>query len=224
MLPDKCIDIAICDIPYGIGASKMAYTRELQTTVKQKNGLRLNANKNKKVYTQKDWDNSTPDQLYFDQLKRVSKEQIVFGVEYVNWQGMGSGRIKWNKCVPDGLSFKKYEMAYCSIINYEMEIPLLWSGMNQAKSLAEPTIMQGNKKLNEKRYHPTGKPVLLYKKLLSLFAQPKMKILDTHFGGLSLGIACLDFGCDLIASEIDKEYFDIGNKRIHDYQKQIKLF
>ncbi|MSP69605.1 MAG: site-specific DNA-methyltransferase [Bacteroidetes bacterium] len=224
MLPDKCIDIAICDIPYGIGAGKMAYTRELKTTVKQKNGTRLSPNKNKKAYTQKEWDNATPDQAYFDELKRVSKEQIIFGVEYVNWIGLGSGRIKWNKCVPKGLSFKGYEMAYCSIIDYEMEIKLLWSGMNQAKSLTEPTVMQGNKKLNEKRYHPTGKPILLYKKLLTQFAKPKMKILDTHFGGLSIGIACLDYDCDLKASEIDKEYFDIGKKRIKDYQLQQRLF
>ncbi len=225
-LPNKSIDIAICDIPYGIGAGKMAYTRQATHHIKQKNGNRLEANKNKVIHTQKDWDLIVPPQEYFDELCRVSKHQIIFGVEYVDWKGLGPGRIKWDKCVPEGLSFKGYERAYCSLIDYEYHLQLLWSGMNQAKSLAEPTIQQGNKKLNEKRFHPTGKPVLLYKKLLSLFAQPGMKILDTHFGGLSLGIACLDYGCDLIASEIDKEYFDIGQKRIYDYQNplQQKLF
>lgn len=220
VLPDKCIDIAICDIPYGIGVGKMAYLTEKKNTIKQKNGNRLNANNNKIPYTKKNWDSAVPPQEYFDELKRVSKHQIIFGVEYVKWSGLGNGRIKWDKCVPEALSFKGYEMAYCSMIDYEMTIPLLWSGMNQAKSLSEPTIQQGNKKLNEKRYHPTGKPVILYKKLLQTFAQPRMKILDTHFGGLSLGIACIDFDCDLIASEIDKEYFDIGTKRVNDYQKQ----
>lgn len=222
-LPDKSIDIAICDFPYGINASKMAFTRELNTSVKQKNGSRLNPHKNNKAYTQKEWDKHPPPQEYFDELKRVSKHQILFGIEYVNWTGIGSGRIKWNKCVPEGLSFKGYELAYCSIIDYEMTIDLLWSGMMQAKSLTEPTTMQGNKKLNEKRYHPTQKPVLLYKKILQLFAKPKMKILDTHFGALSLGIACIDFDCDLIASEIDTEYFNIGQTRIINHTLQQKL-
>jgi site-specific DNA-methyltransferase (adenine-specific) len=225
-LPDKFINIAICDIPYGIGADKMAYTREVSQPTKQKNGSKLNPYKNKKVYTQNDWDIAVPPQQYFDELRRVSNEQIIFGVEYVDWQGLGPGRIKWDKCVPEKLSFKGYEMAYCSMIDYEMEIKLLWSGMRQAKSLAEPTIQQGNKKLNEKRFHPTGKPVLLYRKLLQTFAKPGMKILDTHSGALSIGIACEDFGCDLYHSEINTEYFNIGQKRIydHNHNPQQKLF
>ncbi len=145
ILPDKSIDIALCDIPYGINVGNMAYLKETKTTVKQKNRTKLNPHKNKSVYTQKDWDKEVPPQSYFDELRRVSKEQIIFGVEYVNWEGLGNGRIKWDKCVPIGLSFKGYEMAYCSMIDYEMEIKLLWSGMMQAKSLAEPTTMQGNK-------------------------------------------------------------------------------
>ncbi len=221
-LPDKSIDIAICDFPYGINAPKMAYTREVKTMVKQKNGSRLNPNKNKIVHAQSDWDNSAPPQSYFNEVRRVSKEQILFGIEYVNCDGVGTGRIKWDKCVPEKLSFKGYEMAYCSMIDYEMEIKLLWSGMMQAKSLSEPTTQQGNKKLNEQRCHPTGKPVLLYKKLLQLFAKANMKILDTHFGGLSIGIACIDFGCDLIASEIDKKYFDNGVERINKYEAKNK--
>lgn len=146
--PDKFIDIAICDIPYGINASKMAFTRQRNHGIKQKNGTVLDVNKN--IYTQKEWDNNVPPQEYFDEICRVSKHQIIFGVEYINWKGLGSGRIKWDKCIPEGVSFKGYEMAYCSLIDYEMEIKLLWSGMNQAKSLTEPTTQQGNKKLNEK--------------------------------------------------------------------------
>ena len=92
----------------------------------------------------------------------VSKHQIIFGVEYVNWEGLGTGRIKWNKGVAEGISFKPYEMAYCSFINYEMPIDLLWAGMQQAKSITEPMTSQGNKKLNEKRIHPCHKPIMLY--------------------------------------------------------------
>ena len=74
--------------------------------------------------------------------------------------GVGTGRIKWDKGVAEGMSFKKYELAYCSMIDYEMESPLLWTGMCQAKSLSEPMTQQGNKKLNEKRIHPCHKPIM----------------------------------------------------------------
>jgi len=81
---DGYFDLAICDIPYGIGVGNMAYLKEMNTTVKQKNGTRMNGNRNKKPYTQKQWDSGPPTQEYFDELKRVSKEQIIFGIEYVN--------------------------------------------------------------------------------------------------------------------------------------------
>src|SRR3990172_11884933 len=109
--PDGYFHLAICDVPYGIGVGKMAYLKEMNTSVKQKNGTRLNGNKNKKPYTLKEWDKHPPAQQYFDELKRVSKHQIIFGVEYVNWSGLGKGRIKWDKCVADGVGFKRYEMA-----------------------------------------------------------------------------------------------------------------
>lgn len=163
--PDKYFDRAYCDIPYGIGAGKMPYLKSTNHKVRQKNGTLLNANKNKKIFQPKEWDLTPPTQEYFDELKRVSKEQIIFGIEYVNWVGVGTGRIKWDKGRAKGVSFKPYELAYCSMIDGEVELPLLWAGMNQAKSLAEPMTQQGNKKLNEKKIHPCHKPILLYRKL-----------------------------------------------------------
>ena len=82
--PDGYFDIATCDIPYGIGVGKMAYLKEVKTTVRQKNGTKLNGNRNKEVYTQKEWDKEPPPQSYFDELRRVSKHQIIFGIDYVN--------------------------------------------------------------------------------------------------------------------------------------------
>jgi len=161
-VPDGYFDLGICDIPYGLNVSKMAFTRETKTLVRQKNGSRLNFKR--KTYPQKDWDLFPPNQEYFDELKRICKHQIIFGIEYVNWEGVGNGRIKWNKGVSDKVSFKGYELAYCSMIEHVDQIDLLWSGFCQAKSLSEPMVQQGNKKLNEKRIHPTQKPVLLYKK------------------------------------------------------------
>jgi site-specific DNA-methyltransferase (adenine-specific) len=222
--PDGYFDLAICDIPYGIGVGNMAYLKEVSTTVRQKNGTRMNGNKNKKPYTQKQWDSEPPTQEYFDELKRVSKEQIIFGIEYVNWEGVGAGRIRWNKGVAEGMSFKKYEVAYCSMIDTEIELPLLWAGMCQAKSLIEPMTQQGNKKLNEKRVHPCHKPILLYQKFIKDYGWEGMKVLDTHVGGMSSVIACLDAGISITAFEIDLEYFLKGKKRIEDFLGQENIF
>ena len=222
--PYHYFDIAICDIPYGIGVGKMAYLKEVKNTVRQKNGSRLNANANKKAYTKKEWDLNVPPQEYFDELKRISKHQIIFGIEYTKWTGVGPGRIKWNKGTPDGVSFKKYEVAYCSSINDTIELPLLWAGMNQAKSLSEPMIQQGNKKLNEKRIHPTHKPVLLYQKLIADYGFPGCSIIDTHVGGGSSRIAADMAGCKYVGFEIDVEYFEKQEKRFDTYKSQLNLF
>ena len=222
--PDCYFDLAICDIPYGINVGKMAYLKETKTTVKQKNGTRLNGNKNKEVYTQKDWDKEPPTQEYFDELKRVSKEQIIFGIEYVNWQGVGTGRIKWNKGVAEGMSFKQYELAYCSMIDEEIELPLLWAGMCQAKSLSEPMTQQGNKQLNEKRIHPCHKPTLLYQKLIADYGFEGCKILDTHVGGGSSRIAAKKANCEYVGFEIDPEYWHKQEKRFNIYVSQLTLW
>jgi len=218
-------DLAICDVPYGIDVANMAFLKEVKTTVKQKNGTRLNGNANKKAYQFKDWDKSPPPQEYFDELKRISKHQIIFGVEYVKWEGLGSGRIKWDKGFAEGVSFKQYEMAYCSMIDYEMELPLLWAGMCQAKSLSEPMTQQGNKKLNEKRIHPCYKPIMLYDKLLLEFGFKGMKIIDTHLGGGSIRISADKFGVsEFVGIEIDKEYFDKQEQRFKEYKAQLRMF
>lgn len=222
--PDKHFDWAICDIPYGINVGKMPFLKEVNTTVKQKNGNRLNGNAQKKPYTIKDWGSLTPDQNYFNELIRVSKNQIIFGIEYVSWTGVGLGRIKWNKGVADGMSFKKYELAYCSSIECEIEIPLLWAGMQQAKSLSEPMTQQGNKKLNEKRIHPCHKPILLYDAILKMFVQPGMKVLDTHLGGGSIRFSCDRFGIsEFVACEADEEYYNLHQNRWNQYKRQAEL-
>ena len=221
---DKYFDLALIDIPYGIGVGKMAYLKEVNTTVKQKNGTRLNGNKNKRPYTIKDWDNTVPTQEYFNELCRVSQNQIIFGIEYTDWTNVGSGRIKWDKGVAEGMSFNRYEVAYCSLIDHMIELPLLWAGMCQARSLSEPMTQQGNKKLNERRIHPTHKPVLIYKRFLLDYAKEGDKILDTHLGSGSSRIACWDGGFDFVGFELDKEYFDAQEKRFNNHKAQLNLF
>jgi site-specific DNA-methyltransferase (adenine-specific) len=222
--PDGYFDIATCDIPYGIGVGKMAYLKEVKKTVRQKNGTKLNGNRNKEVYTQKEWDKEPPPQSYFDELRRVSKHQIIFGIDYVNWEGVGTGRIKWDKGVTDGMSFNRYETAYCSLIDDTWELPLLWAGMCQAKSLSEPMTQQGNKKLNEKRIHPCHKPVMLYDAIYLRFGFKGMKVIDTHLGGGSNRISCDKLNYEFVAAEIDKEYFDKQEKRFKQHTNKLKLW
>jgi len=220
--PDNYYDLAICDPPYGINVAKMAYTQEDNSPVKQKNGTVLRVKKLK--YKHGDWDKVPPPKEYFDELFRVSKHQIIWGINHFDIDGIGSGLIKWNKCVPEGVSFNNYEYAYCSLLDKEIEFTYMWAGMCQGKSLDEPTTQQGNKKLNEKRIHPTHKPVRLYRWIISEFAEQGWNLLDTNGGGMSIAIAADELGFNLDICEIDDEYFNNGTKRYYEYKRQLKLF
>lgn len=222
--PDKFYDLAICDVPYGIGAGKMPFVLNGKKGVLQSNGTRVPMIRRNRRHGNNEWDTHVPPQSYFDELCRVSRHQIVFGIDYCNWEGVGTGRIKWDKRVPAGMSFNRFEVAYCSMIDGTVTIPLLWAGMMQAKSLKEPTTQQGNKKLNEVRIHHTHKPVLLYKRLMLDFANQGWKILDTHLGGGSSRIAAYDLGLDFVGYEIDKKCFDAQEERFKNYILPGKLF
>ena len=217
---DNYFDLAIVDPPYGINVAKMAYTQEDNRPVKQKNGSILRVTKLK--YKHGDWDKKPPTIEYFNELKRVSKEQIIWGVNYMPFEFIG-GRIIWDKCTPEGVSFSDCEIAYCSLHDRVRLFTYMWAGMFQGKSLTEPKTQQGNKSLNEKRIHPTHKPVRLYKWILSQYAKEGFKILDTHLGGGSIAIACDDLGFDLTACEIDAEYYNSAMKRLEIAQSQTKL-
>lgn len=224
--PDNYFSIGITDIPYGIDVGNMAFITENKTTVKQKNGTKLNPNNNKKL-SPSDWDKKTPDQRWFDEFKRVTKNQIFFGIEYVNYKGLGSGIIKWNKGVHKDVSFKSYELAYCSFIDYTHEIDYLWSGMMQGKSITEPMVQQGNKKLNEKRLHPTQKPILLWD-LILLFCKDNnidvSSILDTNCGLSSLCLSSIKFNSSFTGCDLHKPYYEASIKRIKNHIAQQRLF
>lgn len=220
-LPDKCIDWVVDDFPYGIGADKMGYTRKQIQTKLQSNGSRLNVKMGN--YHKGNWDHETPTQEYFDEIVRVSHNQIMFGIEYVEWNGVGPGRIRWNKMVADGATFKKYELAYCSSISHTHEIKLLHSGMMQAKSISEPTVMQGNKKLNEKKIHNTQKPILLYDIIYRDFIQPGSIVLDPNLGSGSNRISARKWGVHFIGCEIDPIMHAKEEIRFIQYISQTKL-
>lgn len=210
--PDKYFELAIVDPPYFDGPNKLGYYGERVSS----GGVKRKAYK--KIGT---W--SIPDESYFIELSRVSIHQIIWGCNYYQTLYPTPGRIVWDK-VNDSSTFSDCEIASCSLIDTVRIFRFMWNGMLQGKSVNEGHIMQGNKKLNEKRIHPTQKPVALYKWLLSRFAQKGDKILDTHVGSGSLRIAAYQMGFDFIGFEIDQDYFSGQEKRFNEQTAQGSFF
>ena len=191
--PDNYFDLAIVDPPYGI-------------SINMNMGLRKGKKKN---HNKKDWDNEIPNQEYFDELFRVSKNQIIWGGNYFPLP-LTKSWIFWDKKVPKGVDFADGELAWTSFDKTLVKIDCPYSGFQG---------MDQNGKI-----HPTQKPVKLYKNLLEKWGGVNFKILDTHLGSGSIAIACHDYGFDLTACELDKEYFDKAMQRINNHVAQQKLF
>ena len=200
---DNYFDLAIVDPPYGIGADIKNSNKEL----KSKKSATLS-----KDYGSQYWDNETPNINYFYELLRVSKDQIIWGVNYYPIAFLHGGRIFWNKCVTMP-TFSDGELAYCSKLNSIKEYKLAWHGM-----------IQHDMKNKEIRIHPTQKPVKLYEWLLMNYAKEGDKILDTHLGSGSIAIACHNLGFDLTACELDKDYYEASLKRLKEHQAQLTIF
>jgi site-specific DNA-methyltransferase (adenine-specific) len=202
-LEDNAFDLAIVDPPYGIGAG---------ADIRQ--GLKFNKSATKrKNYGNKDWDSKTPSENYFLELIRISKNQIIWGVNYYAVNLLSGGRIFWDKDTAEDYTNSDGELAFCSLINSVKKVKIRWNGM-----------LQQDMKNKEQRIHPTQKPVALYKWLLQNYAKQGDKILDTHLGSQSSRIAAYDMGFDFVGCELDTEYFEQGNKRFEQYKSQIKLF
>lgn len=220
-MPDKAFDLAIVDPPYGIGADKPS---EKPCMVKQKNGEFLRVDNPE--YKHKYWDN-IPTEDYFKELFRVSQNQIIWGVNYYSYSLFAGGRIVWDK-LNYGSDQYDCEIAYCSYNNRTDMIYYMWRGMIQGlrccKDVKIALEQQGNKSINEKRIHPTQKPVKLYKWLLGNYANSGDKILDTHLGSGSICIACDDLGFEMTGIELDPDYYDAARQRLINHQAQQKLF
>lgn len=218
---DDQFDLAIIDPPYGIGASKPTKKPNM---VKQKNGDWLRTPV--KNYKAKDWDNTPFGYEMYLEVKRVSKNQIIFGCNFFDFQLKG-GRLIWDKL--NGNSDQHdAEIAYCSIGNRVDIVRYMWRGMFQglhaSNDINKANRQQGNKSLNEKRIHQTQKPVALYKWILDKYAKPGDKILDTHGGSMSLAIACHDKGFNAVICEIDEDHFNDGFERFIKHTNQLTLF
>jgi site-specific DNA-methyltransferase (adenine-specific) len=200
--PDDYFDLAIVDPPYGIGES----SNDNQSRSK------LGKSKN---YLNKNWDDKAPNLKYFTELKRVSKNQIIFGANHFIQnipKANSSCWIVWDKVNGEN-DFADCELAYCSFKFAVRKISLRWHGM-----------LQHDMKNKEVRIHPTQKPVKLYEWILMNYAKEGDKIVDTHRGSASLDIACHNLGFDLVTCELDTDYFNDGNKRLKQHQNQLKMF
>lgn len=219
---DNYFDLAIVDPPYGISWSKSPVSTS---------GIRTHSKNGKKSfvkgisYVSKDWDENYPTQSYFDELFRVSKNQIIWGENYIQFEqkNKSTGRIFWDK-VNDDTTFSDGELAWCSMINTIRQIEYMWKGMMQGKSIFDGRVQQANKQLNEKKIHPTQKPVKLYEWILHEFTKEGDLILDTHVGSGSSRIACHKAGLQFTGFEIDKDYYDAQEKRFKDFVSQLRMF
>lgn len=158
-------------------------------------------------------DSSPPDADYFRELERVAKRRIIWGGNFfLDFLGKASCIIVWDK-KRRGMAQADCEIAWTDLPGQSRVFEFQWNGM-----------LQGNMKHKEERIHATQKPVALYKWLLSKYAKPGDKILDTHLGSGSSRIAAYDLGFDFVGCEIDKVYFELEEKRFAEHTAQTRMF
>ena len=181
--PDNYFDLAIVDPPYGIGIS---------------------SNPVRQQHQKKDWDSAIPTKEYFNELFRVSKNQIIWGGNYFDLPP-SRGFFIWDKKQPHDFSLAMCEMA--------------WSSIQKPAKMWSLSVLKEQNKI-----HPTQKPIQLYEWLLMNNAEEGFKILDTHLGGGSIALACHNLKYELTACEIDKDYFIETKQRINNHVAQQSLF
>ena len=190
--PDKHFDLAIVDPPYGIGIN-MNQGRRKGDVIK---------------HARKTWDANPPSAEYWTELRRVSREQIVWGANNFGWIPPHNGWVVWDKDITGDVGFSRAELAYNSGINIVDMVQI------RAQSGAETYT---------NKIHPTQKPVKLYRWLLENYAETGQRILDTHLGSGSHAIACHYAGMHLTACEIDADYYAAACGRIKRETAQMTL-
>lgn len=211
-LPDRAFNLALCDPPYFSGPEKRGYYGNAVSPI----GV-----KRKDYAIGSKW--QVPDESWYREVRRISEHQIIFGINYFGFSDVPAGRIVWDKCNGSS-SFSDCEIASCSLISSVRLYRYMWNGMCQGRSSEEGSVMQGNKALNEKRIHPTQKPIALYMWLLKKFAERGWRIFDPFLGSGSSRIAAYRLGLDFVGCESDKEYFNAEEERFREEKMQGLLF
>lgn len=206
---DNYFNLAIVDPPYGIGADKAQNAAAAQ---REKANGKSKAGRGWKAYKETDWDNETPSAEYWRELRRVSKNQIVWGGNYfTDHLEPKMGWIVWNK-MQRNFSLADGELAWTSF-DKAMRI----FDMSRGEALAKNNETGG-------RFHPTQKPVKLYEWILQNYASEGDLILDTHVGSGSIRIACYKCGFNFTGFEIDIDYWKAQEKRFSNFKRQMRLF
>ena len=203
--PDNHFDLAIVDPPYGGGGEKSIEGGKRFGGLFDKYKVERTWEGCSKKYNKKilNWDYA-PDQTYFDELFRISKNQIIWGGNYFQLPPNRCFLI-WRKLTIS----ESFSMAMCEYA---------WCSFNQNSKWIELRPQ------DTKRFHLTQKPVKLYSWILNNYAKKGDKIFDTHLVSGSIAIACHDMNFDLVGCEIDKEYYDNMMNRVNEHKKQLRLF
>jgi len=199
---DNYFDLAIVDPPYGINI-----VEQLRKSIESKSSMYQNKNG---IKGNSEWDTNIPTKEYFDELLRVSKNQIIWGGNYfLDYLGATRCFLIWDK--QNGT-------------NNMADAELAWASFDTSVRMYRGHIFKGIGNTNYNPIHPTQKPVKLYEWILQKYAKEGDKILDTHLGSGSIAIACHNMKYDLTACELDKEYYDKAMERIEAHKKQLTLF
>ena len=203
-ISDNFFDLAIVDPPYG-GVTKGGYMSNAISGGKAKHPK----------YHLSLWSQGKPPQEYFNELFRVSKNQIIWGGNYFQTLINTDSQcwVVWDKQKAPGVSYADCELAWTSFDKATKKFTFRWDG-----------FLQGDMKHKEKKIHPTQKPVALYKWLIEKFAKPGDIILDTHVGSASSLIAYEQTGHKYIGFEIDEVYYADAKKRLEEETAQMTLF
>ena len=188
--PDKFFELAIVDPPYCHNSGN-AFTSRL------------------KKYGQLQYNNEKPTAEYFNELKRVSVNQIIWGGNYfIDWLSNTKCMIAWWKHQP--------------VVTYA-QIELAWTSFQDRHANIYNYAYFGNINAEKDRCHPNQKPIALYKWLLSNYAKPGDKILDTHVGSASSLIACHQMGFEYWGFELDPDYFNAATERLNKAKAQVSM-
>jgi site-specific DNA-methyltransferase (adenine-specific) len=195
-IPDKHFDLAIVDPPYNVSASdgKFGGQKSKPSLISNKTNAKHYANHNK-----------TPDEEYFNELFRISKNQIIWGSNYYPQYLYHSGAIVWDKLTTGPLS--DCELAFQSFNKLVYKYTQAWTGFNKGGDTST-------------RIHPNQKPVKLYDWLLKNYAKEGDKILDTHLGSGSSAIAAHYAGFEFVGCELDTDYYKAACERFNEATKQ----
>lgn len=199
LIPDQYFDLVLTDPPYGIN---------IDTKMYQSNGKKYkNALAHKNVYLNTNWDSAIPTREYFDEMRRISKYQIIFGGNYfIEYLSNSPCWLVWDKQNGNN-NFADCEIAWTNFNTAVRKYEFLWNGM-----------LQQDMRHKEHRYHPTQKPITLFKSILLDYSKTNYKIFDPFMGAGTTAIACAQLGLQWCGCELQAEYVDIAKNRLQYIQ------